>query len=73
MGFFKRMRVMLGLASKRDEEKYDPSYETEESPKAEAERDYVPVRKRTHIGTGSKSRRPQRDARAQGKPPSQGH
>ena len=70
MGFFKRMRVMLGLASEREEEQYDPEYKTEDSPKAEAEYGYVHVRKRTHVGTGRKSRQPQRDERAQGKPPS---
>jgi len=54
MGFFKRIRVMLGLASEREEEQYDPLYKTEDSPKAEAEYGYVNVRKKTRAGTGRK-------------------
>ena len=63
---------MLGLASDREEEQCDPLYD-EDTPKAEAEYGYVPVKKRAHAGTGRTSRRPQHDDHAQVKPPSQGH
>jgi len=41
MGFFKRIRVMLGLASEREEEQYDPLYKTDEPPRVPRRPDHV--------------------------------